>query len=122
LKVAFTHGGGFFPYQVGRLKHGYEVRNEPKVNGAKSPEKYLHQLYFDTIVFVDKQLRFLVEWAGTDHVMMGTDYAFDMAEFSPVDFVTGAGLTPAQLQAVLGDNAARIFGVGASKATVSAPR
>ena len=117
LKVAFTHGGGFFPYQVGRLKHGYEVRSEPKVNGAKSPEKYLHQLYFDSIVFMDKQLRFLVEWAGTGHVMLGTDYAFDMGEFAPVDFVSSAGLPPAQLQAVLSDNARKIFGVEASKAT-----
>jgi aminocarboxymuconate-semialdehyde decarboxylase len=114
LKVGFTHGGGFFPYQVGRLKHGYEVRNEPKVNGVHSPEKYLHQLYFDTIVFMDKQLRFLVEMAGADHVMLGTDYAFDMAEFSPVDFVSGAGLPPAQLKAVLGDNARELFGVGSA--------
>jgi aminocarboxymuconate-semialdehyde decarboxylase len=114
LKVGFTHGGGFFPYQVGRLKHGYEVRNEPKVNGVHSPEKYLHQLYFDTIVFMDKQLRFLVELAGADHVMLGTDYAFDMAEFAPVDFVSGAGLAPAQLKAVLGDNARELFGVGSA--------
>ena len=96
LKVAFTHGGGFFPYQIGRLKHGYEVREEPKVNGAKSPEKYMHQLYFDTIVFMEKQLRFLVDLAGADHVMLGTDYAFDMSEVAPVDFVRGAGLTDAQ--------------------------
>ena len=114
LKVGFTHGGGFFPYQLGRLKHGYEVRNEPKVNGAKSPEKYLHQLYFDTIVFMDKQLRFLVDMAGADHVMLGTDYAFDMAEFAPVDFVSGAGLPPAQLKAVLSDNAREMFGVGSA--------
>ena len=100
LKVGFTHG--------------YEVRNEPKVNGAHSPEKYLHQLYFDTIVFMDKQLRFLVEMAGADHVMLGTDYAFDMAEFSPVDFVSGAGLPAAQLKAVLGDNARELFGVGSA--------
>ena len=114
LKVGFTHGGGFFPYQVGRLKHGYEVRNEPKVNGVHSPEKYLHQLYFDTIVFMNKQLRFLVDLAGADHVMLGTDYAFDMAEFAPVDFVSGAGLPPAQLKAVLGDNACELFGVGSA--------
>jgi aminocarboxymuconate-semialdehyde decarboxylase len=111
LKVGFTHGGGFFPYQIGRLKHGYEVRNEPKVNGVKSPEKYLHQLYFDTIVFMDQQLRFLVELTGADHVMLGTDYAFDMAEFAPVDFVSGVGLPSAQLKAVLGENACEVFGV-----------
>jgi aminocarboxymuconate-semialdehyde decarboxylase len=119
LKVAFTHGGGFFPYQIGRLKHGYEVRNEPKVNGARSPEKYLPQLYFDSIVFMDKQLRFLVDWAGPGHVMLGTDYAFDMGEFAPVDFITGAGLPPSQLTAVLGGNACKIFGIEASKATAS---
>ena len=116
LKVGFTHGGGFFPYQLGRLKHGYEVRNEPKVNGVKSPEKYVHQLYFDTIVFLDKQLRFLIDMAGADHVMLGTDYAFDMAEFAPVDFVRGAGLTASQLKTVLTENACRIFGVKEPKA------
>ena len=54
--------------------------------------------------------------AGADHVMLGTDYAFDMAEFEPVDFVSGAGLAPAQLQAVLGENARELFGVGAAVA------
>ena len=121
LKVGFTHGGGFFPYQIGRLKHGYEVRNEPKVNGAKSPERYLHQLYFDSIVFMDKQLRFLVDWAGAEHVMLGTDYAFDMGEFAPVDFVSGAGLAAGQLKALLSNSACKIFGVQAS-AEVSASR
>jgi aminocarboxymuconate-semialdehyde decarboxylase len=114
LRVAFTHGGGFFPYQLGRLMHGYQVRSEPKINGAKSPEQYLHQLYFDTILFMDKQLRFLVDLVGADHVMMGTDYAFDMAESAPVDFVCNAGLTAAQLKAVLSENANRIFGVKAA--------
>ena len=116
LKLAFTHGGGFFPYQLGRLQHGYEVREEPKVNGAKSPEKYMHQLYFDSILFTGKQLRFLVEMAGADHVMMGTDYAFDMAETAPVDFIRNAGLEPAQVNAVLTENANRIFGVKAAEA------
>lgn len=113
LRVGFVHGGGFFPYQLGRLKHGYEVRNETKVNGAKSPEKYVHQLYFDSVVFMHKQLRFLVDWAGSDHVMLGTDYAFDMGEFAPVDFVNGAGLSPGQTEAVLGGTARALFGVGA---------
>jgi aminocarboxymuconate-semialdehyde decarboxylase len=111
LKVAFTHGGGFFPYQLGRLKHGYEVRSEPKVNGVKSPENYLHQMYFDTIVFMDKQLRFLVDLAGAENVLLGSDYDFDMADFTLVDTVSSAGLTPDQLKLVLGGNAQRLFGI-----------
>jgi aminocarboxymuconate-semialdehyde decarboxylase len=120
LKVAFTHGGGFFPYQLGRLMHGYQVRSEPKVNNVKSPEKYMNQLYFDTITFMDAQLRFLVELAGADHVMLGTDYHFDMEESAPVDFVLGAGLTPAQQKAVLTDNACQIFGIAKPKAMPAA--
>ena len=112
LKVCFVHGGGFFPYQIGRLKHGYEVRDEPKVKRAHSPEKYLHQMYFDSVLFLDKQLRFLVDWAGADHVMLGSDYAFDMGDTAPADFVSGAGLTPAQTSAVLSGTAQKLFGVG----------
>ncbi len=111
LKVCFVHGGGFFPYQIGRLKHGYEVRKEPKVNGAKSPEKYMHQLYFDSVLFLDKQLRFLVDWAGADHVMLGSDYAFDMGDTAPADFVRGAGLSAKQTEAVLSGTARKLFGV-----------
>lgn len=111
LRVGFVHGGGFFPYQLGRLKHGYEVRNEPKVNGVKSPEKYMHQLYFDSVVFMNQQLRFLVDWAGADHVMLGSDYPFDMGDPAPVDFVSGAGLTPAQTGAVLSGTARKLFGL-----------
>ena len=109
LKVCFVHGGGFFPYQIGRLKHGYEVRDEPKVNRARSPEKYLHQMYFDSVLFLDKQLRFLVEWAGADHVMLGSDYPFDMGDAAPADFVSSAGLTAAQTTAVLSDTARKLF-------------
>ena len=111
LKVCFVHGGGFFPYQIGRLKHGYEVRSEPKVNGAKSPEKYLDQMYFDSVLFMDKQLRFLVDWASADHVMLGSDYPFDMGDSAPADFISGAGLSAAQTRAVLSDTARKIFGV-----------
>ncbi len=111
LKVGFVHGGGFFPYQIGRLKHGYEVRSEPKVHGAQSPEKYMHQLYFDSVVFLPKQLRFLVDWAGADHVMLGSDYPFDMQEFSPADFISRAGLSPTQTKAVLSETAMELFGV-----------
>jgi len=111
LKMCFVHGGGFFPYQIGRLKHGYEVRDEPKVNRAKSPEKYLHQMYFDSVVFMEKQLRFLVDWAGADHVMLGSDYPFDMGDSAPADFVGGAGLTTVQTTAVLSGTARKLFGL-----------
>ena len=43
--------------------------------------------------------------------MLGTDYAFDMGEFAPVDFVNNAGLSSAQAQSVLSGTARAMFGV-----------
>ncbi len=109
LKVCVAHGGGFFPYQAGRLEHGYKVRQEPKVNGCNSPRSYLTNLYFDSILFDEKSLRFLVDFAGYDHVLLGTDYPFDMGESAPVQFVQKAGLTAKQVEFVLGKNAELLF-------------
>ncbi len=109
LKIILTHGAGFFPYLFGRLTHGYKVREEPKVNNIKSLNNYLNQLYFDTLVYDEKQLRFLVDFAGADHVLLGTDYAFDMAEVAPVDFVSKSGLTLEQQKLIYGDNISRLL-------------
>ena len=44
------------------------------------PSSYLKKLYFDTIVFDERELKHLIEIWGADHIMLGTDYPFDMAE------------------------------------------
>src|SRR5207248_8728937 len=58
LKICLAHGGGFIPYQAGRLAHGWNVRPEPK-NGLKvSPEASLRRFYYDTILHAQPQLEF----------------------------------------------------------------
>ena len=111
LKVCIVHGGGYFPYQFGRLEHGYKVRNEPKINDAKSPRSYLNQLYFDSILFDSDALDYLVKFAGIDHVVMGTDYPFDMGETSPVDFIESMGGSLEKQKSILGKNAAKLLGI-----------
>jgi len=112
LKVCIVHGGGYFPYQFGRLEHGYKVRNEPKINGAKSPGSYLGQLYFDSILFDPGALDYLVKFAGFNHVVMGTDYPFDMGEASPVDLIESMECSLEKQKSILGENTARLLGVG----------
>lgn len=83
LRLLLLHGGGFFPYQAGRLRHARSVRPEL----AETPADLLSalpQLYFDTLTHDRQSLRFLVEWAGAGHVVLGTDIPFDM---SPVDAI-----------------------------------
>jgi len=109
LKVLCAHGGGYFPYQLGRLMHGYAVRPEPKVNIEKSPENYLDGLYFDTILFWTPALQFLTDQFGADHVMIGTDYPYDMGDLQPVAHVDELKLTREQREMIYSENIFRII-------------
>ena len=100
LTLILSHGGGALPQLIGRLAQGYRVRPESRLHAA-SPEGLLGRFYFDTIVFDPRVLRHLVDIVGADRVVLGTDYPFDMSEADPVTFVTNAGLTDDQAQAVL---------------------
>ena len=55
-------------------------------------------------------LRRLIEDAGPDHVLLGSDRPFDMGSDDPVGLVQALGLTAADEAAVLGENAARLLG------------
>ncbi|MCL2853631.1 MAG: amidohydrolase [Defluviitaleaceae bacterium] len=105
LTVLASHGGGYFPYQFGRVKHVYKVRPEAKVVDIDSPEKYLKNIYFDTLTHGTPALQFLVDTYGADHVVLGTDYTFDMADMTPVDSVDTLRLTAAERDMICRKNA-----------------
>lgn len=86
LRVLLAHGGGYFPYQIGRLDHGYTVREESKTI-PQNPSSYLRRFYYDEITFNSKALSFLIQQVGADRVVIGTDYPFDMAESQPLDLL-----------------------------------
>ena len=50
-------------------------------------------------------LRHLVEAAGGDRVLLGSDFPFDMGLDDPVAFVSDAGLPSELTQRILGGNA-----------------
>ena len=94
LKICLAHGGGFTPYQIGRLVHGHKVRPEAHRVSASSPKDLLRRLYFDSLVFDAQALRYLIDLVGADHVCIGTDSPFDMGDEHPADTVDGVpGLT-----------------------------
>ena len=111
-KCLFAHGGGFLPYQRGRLEHGFRVREEPKVNLGEEnePAKYFDELLFDTITHRDEALAFLISTHGAERVMLGSDYPFDMADVRPSDVVLNVhNLSDEDKDKVLRINAENLF-------------
>ncbi len=106
LRIGFVHGGGFAPYQVGRLDHGWSVRPEPKrVTPDISPSQYFRMFYFDSLTHDPISLELLGRRVGWSHVVLGSDYPFDMASIDPVGGVDAIDLSPSDRAAVLEQNA-----------------
>ena len=107
LEVQLSHGGGNFPYQLGRLQHAYEERGDTSAIALKPPTEYLDQFLFDTVIFDLDTLEFLIAKAGISRVVFGTDIPFDMADTLPLRIVqdgdVGWGAE------VLGGNAMRSY-------------
>jgi aminocarboxymuconate-semialdehyde decarboxylase len=112
LKIIAVHGGGFLGAYSGRIDHAWGARGDARADLPKPPSSYLKQIYFDTVVFTPNQLAALVETFGVDHVMMGTDYPYDMGEYDPIEhLVATKSLDQAAVAAIAGGNAKRLFGV-----------
>jgi aminocarboxymuconate-semialdehyde decarboxylase len=109
LRIILAHGGGYFPYQIGRLDHGYKVRAELHGRLPKPPSAYIGGIYCDTLTHNAAALRFLAERMGDDHLVIGTDYPFDMGDETPVETVRAARLGPERERNVLARNLARLL-------------
>ena len=122
LKLCVAHSGGFLPAYSGRMDHAHRARPDCRRLIKKAPTSYLKKLYFDTVVFTDHQLEYLVQQYGSDHVLLGSDYPYDMAAPDPVRHVMSAGgLSRAEKAAVLGGNAARLLRIRLPKAAAAKP-
>jgi predicted TIM-barrel fold metal-dependent hydrolase len=114
LKIIAAHGGGYLGSYAARGDHACFVSPQncnPNITLKKKPSEYLNQLYFDAMVFTPEGLRHLVAQVGASQVVLGTDHPIPWEEH-PVDHVFATTtLTDKQKTAILGGNAARLFGM-----------
>jgi predicted TIM-barrel fold metal-dependent hydrolase len=110
LRLLAAHGGGFLPTYVGRSDHAWSQRGDAR-GCARPPSSYLRGIWYDALVYTPQALRHLVEVVGSDKVVLGTDYPFDMGVTDPVERAAAAALPAADLTAILSGNAAALFGL-----------
>ena len=110
LKLCVAHAGGYLPFYHGRMDHAHRARPDCRTMIKKPPSSYLRKLHFDTITFDPGMLRRLIDVYGAEHVLLGTDYPYDMGEDDPVGLIESVPkLDRAGKTLVMGGNAARLL-------------
>ena len=113
LDVVVAHGGGYLPSYPARYDHAWRARSDARNGTSEPPSAYLRRLYFDTMLFDTFDLSVLIQRYGADHVLLGTDYPYDMGEADPVGLVCSVeGLSDEDRGLILGGNAARLLHLG----------
>ncbi len=96
---------------MGRIEHGYLVRPECKAEIQRSPWEYFSRLYFDTITHYLPALEYLIRTAGVAHVLMGSDYPYDMGDEDPVASVMNLAIPEKDKKRILGGNLYSLLGI-----------
>jgi aminocarboxymuconate-semialdehyde decarboxylase len=112
MRVLFAHGGGSFPYTIGRIEHGFEMRPDlVATDNQRNPREYLQKVYFDCCVHDQLALRYLIDTVGSQHIVLGTDYPFPLGEQEPGRLITSVVDDPVALDAMAYRNALRWLGL-----------
>jgi aminocarboxymuconate-semialdehyde decarboxylase len=110
LRICFAHGGGSFPYLLGRLENAWHRRDIVRGISQHPPSHYLNRFSVDSAVFDPRALRLLVDTMGANHIMVGSDAPFPLGEENIGDLVRHQpGLTEVHRQQVLTENAQSFF-------------
>ena len=110
LKVIVAHGGGYIAHYWARMDHAWRARADCRTVIKEPPSSYLEKFYFDTITFDPEMLKRLIDRFGADHVVLGTDYPYDMGEEDPLGLIAQIKRLPrAARELVVGGNAARLL-------------
>lgn len=112
LRLCFAHGGGSFPFWLGRADNAWHRRGD-LVRGRSEhpPSHYTDRFFVDSVVFEPAALRLLVDTLGEDQVVLGSDYPYPLGE-RPVGQVVHRSefLTEKQRGKLLSGNALRFLG------------
>lgn len=116
LRFVLGHLGGTIPYMSERLDRGYAAYPEVRTHIPHEPSFYLRRnCYYDTVNFEPRALQCAVDFAGADHVVLGTDYPHQIGDMEKaVRVVSGLPLAADARAAILGGNAARLLKLGAA--------
>ena len=105
MTFVLSHGGGALPYLIGRLARNRDIHPGEYAD----PVAGFAKLYFDSVLFDPRALRYLSEIVGAEKIMLGSDYPFPIGDPDPCKVVRDAKLGDAPTKQILGATAQKIF-------------
>jgi aminocarboxymuconate-semialdehyde decarboxylase len=112
LRVAFAHGGGSFPFTIGRIEHGFDVRPDlVAIDNAVNPREYIGRFWVDALVHDKNTMKYLVDIMGEDNICMGSDYPFPLGEHHPGKLIEKMEFSKKVTKKLLYKNAQKWLGI-----------
>ena len=116
LKIILSHGGAYAAAYTARMDHAWGARPDCRGRISRPPSTFMDQIYLDTIVFATDQLDYLHRKFGANRLLIGTDYAFDMGEYDPIEHVQQTpGIDAEGAEKICGGNAVDLFNLDPAK-------
>lgn len=98
LRVAFAHGGGTFPYTIGRIGHGFDVRPDlVAVDNSVHPFEQSKLFWVDSLVHHPEAFRLLLSVMGEEKICLGSDYPFPLGEKRPGELYESMDFSKTQI-------------------------
>lgn len=111
LKVYITHGGGYVPYQLGRLNQ--TNKNLDFVHNKKELISYLDNFYFDLELHEVPMRQAVLEVIGADRLLYGSN--FGGSDAVRHDLTEGLRISPEDLEKIRYKNACDLLHIDPSK-------
>jgi aminocarboxymuconate-semialdehyde decarboxylase len=119
LRICFAHGGGSFPFLLGRLENAWKNHEGARGVSQFAPSHYLDRLCVDSAIFEQRTLQFLVSIMGGDRVLLGSDYPYPLGEIRAGTLIRESQFSAEMKKKMLGDNAVRFLNLSASNTMAS---
>jgi aminocarboxymuconate-semialdehyde decarboxylase len=118
LRVAFAHGGGAFPFTIGRIEHAFYVRPDlVAIDNKINPRSYLAtdktpaRFYVDSLVHDTDALKILLKLFGAQRVALGSDYPFPLGEARAGQLIESMDLSAGEKEQLLSGTAREFLGL-----------
>jgi len=112
IKWVLGHLGGAVPYLAERFDRGYEAFEQCRKNISKPPSEYLKNFYYDTVNFDVNALQFAIDFAGSDHLVAGSDYPHQIGSIEKMlASIEKLNISQEEKTGILGGNAEKLLGL-----------